>query len=152
MGSTELQPIDHVYQVTARSMGDTSCADPGVPTDPAVPYRELATAPDFAGQQAWEWCDSQSTCDPIGSFDWFLPEGDHWQRVSAMVINAPDNGTACDLEFATLAVAVTSSNVHVDLLEKSASGDIDNCTVDQALAMLTDSTDCRVVDRYDLAP
>jgi hypothetical protein len=104
------------------------------------------------GQQAWEWCDSQTVCDPIGSFDWFEPSGDHWQRASAMVINAPDNAITCDLEFATLKVVTSDTNVHVDLLQKSATGDVNNCTVDQALAMLKDSSDCRTIDRYDLAP
>jgi hypothetical protein len=153
MGREEPQPIDHVYTVTARQLGSNgTCDDPGQTADPAIPYRELASSPDFPGQQAWEWCDSQTVCDPIGSFDWFSAQSDHWQRVSAQIINAPDNGTACDLQFATLTVTVGQNNVHVDLLEKDMAGDLNNCTTDQALQLLQNSIECNVVDRYDLAP
>ena len=73
-------------------------------------------------------------------YDRLVPaQGDHWQRVSANIINAPDNGTACDLKLATLIVVVTDASVHVDFLRRAPAG-ADNCTVDQALAIPAPST------------
>jgi hypothetical protein len=146
-----LEPVDHIYTVTARQLGEGSCDTPGDPVEFAVPYRELATAGDHPGQQGWTWCDSPTQCD---SFDWFEPAGDHWQQVLAMDINTPDNGTACELRFDTLEVTdLGNGNLHVDLLERTAdTNDLNDCTIARATATLGTSNDCINIDRYDLAP
>jgi hypothetical protein len=143
--------VTGMFRVTARNFDGGLCTSPGRPTAPAVPDFELATDANHSGQLAYEWCDSPTQCDPIGSFDWFVADGDHFTRVTALVHAAPDNRTACSLGFDTLTIRETGANVHVDLLLKSSSGDIASCTPERAIAALENSAYCRTVDRYDLA-
>lgn len=145
-------PIDHVYEVTARSMDSGPCTGAGEPTVFAVPYRALVADDDYPDLQAWTWCSSRTDCDPVSSNEWFDADGDRWTRIGAEVRNGPDNTVYCDLAYDTLEVRETADGAHVDVLLRSTFGSLDNCTKAQAVELLANEQDCRVIDRYDLAP
>lgn len=167
------QDLAGVYRVTARSLavGSTPCTDPGTPTDPAVPDRAFTAMGDAL---SYVWCDSPTTCDPVGTFDWFAPgasscnvtcDGGNcmpldchgsggagsWTRASASVQNAPDNRIDCALLYETLTITrPTSTTLHLDVATHSQDTDPASCTIDRALALASDSY-CTSVDHYDLA-